>query len=500
MEVNHQQQLQRHRLRRGGILAISGLMIAGLSSCSKPSEAGVKTQAPPTAQGTIYTVHRGPMTQYFAVAGNIKSQFNATLSSKAMGTVNRVLVTEGSTVAKGQLLLEIDSREVAASVNVAQSNYNASVVAIAEARTAAEMERRTSDARIRQAELQVQQAQASLAAAEARRDLAKEGTRSQEIEQAHVAVIQAESSLKLAKIELDRVRNLVDGGALARRDLDQAQNRYDLAKGQYESALLAENIAKEGSRTQEIREAEQSVNQARAALNQARAAAAGARAAALQVDVRLREIESAQAHRDQASAATQAARVGLAYSKVLAPFDGRLVKRMVDPGAMASLGVPLLMVEGGNYQFEAVVPEKYLSHVQSGMTLPVSVDALPGQAFSGQVVEILPQGDVMSHSFLVKVSLGMPNGIRSGMFGRLKLAVGTKDQISIPKSATWMREGLNYVFVLNQEGLARLRIVTLGAETDGQVEVLSGLNDGEKIVTGDLRAIQDGNRIEATHP
>lgn len=86
--------------------------------------------------------------------------------------------------------------------------------------------------------------------------------------------------------------------------------------------------------------------------------------------------------------------------------------------------------------------------------------------------------------------------MKSGMFGRALLRTGATNRFVIPASATWVREGLNYVFALNKEGIARLRIITLGEASEGKVEVLSGLNKGDVIVVGDLSKVADGARIE----
>ena len=102
----------------------------------------------------------------------------------------------------------------------------------------------------------------------------------------------------------------------------------------------------------------------------------------------------------------------------------------------------------------------------------------------------------MSHTFLVKYRLDGASGLKSGMFGRAAVKTGSSSAIEIPTSATWEREGLHYVFAVNQEGIVRLRIVTLGEPVGDTVEVLSGLNRGDKIVIGDRAHIADGNKVE----
>lgn len=474
--------------------------LAAISGCGRADESHSSVSQAKVVQANVLTIGDQASPGSYTVTGSVKSLFNATLSSKVMGRVVSVSVREGDPIKVGQSLVAIDSRELHSAVNMAEANYHSSVVGVGSAETAATMEDRTSKARIAQAEAQVLQAEAALASAEARRDLALAGPRPQEVAQAHIAVVQAESNLKLAKIELDRATALVNDGALARRELEHAQNRYDLAKGQLDAAIQAENMALEGSRTQDIRAAQEAVALAKASLGQAKATVNQAKASALQVDVRKKEIDVARAQTRQAAAAASAARVGLSYGRVTAPFDGRVVSRMVDPGSMASPGVPLLMVEGGEYRLEAVVPERLLEGLSLGDTAQIQIDALKGKAITGRLVEIVPQGDATRHSFIVKFSIGPERGVRSGMFGRAILRTGTANRILIPEDATWAREGLNYVLALNSEGIARLRIVTLGEPSSGQVEVLSGLSKGDRIVVGDRSEVSDGTKVEGKRP
>jgi RND family efflux transporter MFP subunit len=483
-----------------GIAVCAAACTSLIAGCG-PKETPSKPQAAArTVDAQILTVGQSEAAEGTPVTGTVRAQFETTLASKVMGRVEKVYGREGDGVRQGQLLVGIDSRELQAAVNLAGANYQASVVAVDSAKTSATMEERTSQARIAQAESGVRQAQAQLAAAEARRDLAVAGPRTQEVAQTKIAVVQAESNLKLAKIELDRATQLVNVGAIARRDLDVARNRYELAKGQYDAAVQSESIAKEGSRSQEIRAAEEAVSQARASLEQSRSALAQAKASALQIDVSRKTVDVTYAQVKQADAALRSATVGLSYTKVVAPFDGRIVQRLVDPGAMASPGVPLLAIEGGSYRLEAVVPESLISTVRMGDTSPIELDALPGKILQGRVVEIVPQGDAVSHSFIVKFALEAGSAVKSGMFGRARIRSGTVQRMLIPASSTWEREGLHYVYAVNDQGIARLRIVTLGESIGGQVEVLSGLGTGDRIVLAPISDVADGDKVAAGQP
>lgn len=475
---------------------IPAAVLSGVAGCAKPEEPKATSAAVSTVRAETLVVGEveAPNTQ--TVTGSVKPLFSSALASKVMGRIVAINVREGDLIQQGQTLVTIDGRELQSAVDMADADYRAATAGVSSAQTAAAMELKASAARIAQAEAAVKQAQAGVAAAEAKRDLAVAGSRNQEVEQAKIAVMQAQSSLKLAEVELDRVQKLVQDGALARRELDVAQNRYDLAKGQFEAAKQAESIAREGSRKQEIQAAQEGVAQAQAALKQAQAGLTQARAAAMQIDMRRRDVELAAARRGQAAAAAKSARVSLSYVQIVAPFTGRVTRRLADPGSLASPGVPILEVEGGDYRFEADVPESLLAYLRKGSAADVRIDALGESRFRAQVVELVPSAEPGSHRFTVKFSLEAVAGVRSGMFGKAAIQTGTGQKLLIPASATWEREGLRYVYALNKEGIARLRIITIGEPMGAQVEVLSGLAKGEKIVVGDRAGINDGTKVE----
>jgi RND family efflux transporter MFP subunit len=162
---------------------------------------------------------------------------------------------------------------------------------------------------------------------------------------------------------------------------------------------------------------------------------------------------------------------------------------------MASPGAPLLNIEGGRLRLEAVVPESALHAVHSGATAPVRFDALAGRMLAGRVVEVAPQGDASSHTFLVKLELAAGSGARKGMFGRARFVIGERQRLMAPRQAIVEREGMSYVSVVDDAGLARLRIVTTGEPEGDRVPILSGLTAGETIVAQDAAGIADGARV-----
>ena len=327
------------------------------------------------------------------------------------------------------------------------------------------MEVALSAARISEAHAKVTQSEAALHTATAKLDLVQAGPRPQEREQAVLAVSQAKSSFTLAESNLKRMAVLFQEGAISAQQYDQFRAQYEVAKSQYDTARQGKSIADEGSRVEEVRMARQEVLQAQAAVQEAQAGLKSAEASALQIEVRRQEIESAQAGIGQSQAGLQMAHVTRDYAVIAAPFDGIVTARLADPGAMASPGVPLLKMQGGGLRLDAVVPESALPSVKKGATVPVRLDALTGRNLTGRVVEIAPQGDAGSHTFIVKIALPQGSGASAGMFGRARFTTGIEKRLLVPATAVFEREGLQYLYVVDARNMARLRMVTVGDKT-----------------------------------
>ncbi|MBS1706776.1 MAG: efflux RND transporter periplasmic adaptor subunit [Armatimonadetes bacterium] len=474
------------------VLAATALTV---TSCGK-EQARATERAVKTVSAEVQTVGQNSDGHFFEASGIVRPLLRAELASKVMARVVRVNVRPGDRVHQGQVLVTLDSRELSSAVNIASANLQASRIAVSNAETAATMEAKTSSAQVKQAEAQVAQAKAALAAANAKLDLVKAGPRTQEKTQARLAVLQAKSSLDLATTELDRTTKLYEKGAVAKRQLDVETNNYNLAKAAYETAVESEKIAQEGSRTEDLRAARESVTAAEGAVRQAEAGLNQARAGTMMVQVRNKEIESARAQTHQTSAALEAAQVSLGYATITAPFDGVVVSRMVDPGALASPGTPLVGIEGGGFRLESPVPETLVDTLAVGDSVSVLIDSAGKEPISATVTELVPEGNNTSHSFLLKSTLPESNQLKSGMFGRVQIPLEGQTSIAIPTQAIWEREGLHHVFVLNPEGIAHLRIISIGSSFGDQTEVLSGLNSEERIVTKGRENVADGDKVE----
>jgi RND family efflux transporter MFP subunit len=214
--------------------------------------------------------------------------------------------------------------------------------------------------------------------------------------------------------------------------------------------------------------------------------------------------EAAQARREmaraglaEATAALEQARTAVAYTKILAPFDGVVTEKKVDVGTLASPGMPVLTVEDRHhYRLEVTINESDLRFVHTGQTSPVLIDALGQNELKGTVTEIVPAADPASRSFLVKLQLPPNPALRSGLFGRAQFARGERSTVMIPRSAIVDRGQLQGVYVLDQNRIAGLRYVTLGKPAAAQVEVLAGLQAGEPFIADPGSRELSGKKIE----
>jgi membrane fusion protein, multidrug efflux system len=193
--------------------------------------------------------------------------------------------------------------------------------------------------------------------------------------------------------------------------------------------------------------------------------------------------EMARAGQAGAEAALTQARNALGYTRIRAPFAGVITEKKADVGTMAVPGMAIFTVEDTyRYRLEATVDESDLAVVHLGQEVSVVLDALGDAAFRGKIVQMVPAADPASHGFLVKIELPADTRVRSGLFGRARISRGQRTALLIPQTALVQRGQLHGVYVVDLNGAAHLAYITLGRTVGPQIEVLSGISDGEKLI------------------
>jgi multidrug efflux pump subunit AcrA (membrane-fusion protein) len=347
------------------------------------------------------------------VVGTVKSRTSTTLSSKIVGTILALPVREGSQVEAGQVLVELDDRDIAAQLRRAEAGL------------------REAEASVGEADQAIAAATAARAAAEAQRDL--------------------------AAATLARYQRLLDRKSVAPQEYDQVAARHKAA---------AADVERAGAEVQALQAKRQQI---------------------------FARIEAAKAE-------VSSARVMHGYARITAPFSGVVTTKHVDVGALAAPGTPLLTLEDSRrYWLEAAIPESQATSVRRGQSLSVSIEAA-ALSVNATVSEIVPAADPTTRTILVRVDLPAAAGLRSGLFGRAWVPVGRRQAILVARQALIERGQLQGVYVVGQDDIARFRLVRTGQASKGEVEILSGLTGGEKVVLAGVEKVTDGARIEATKP
>jgi len=208
--------------------------------------------------------------------------------------------------------------------------------------------------------------------------------------------------------------------------------------------------------------------------------------------------DMATAGQGQARAALAQTRTSLDYTRIRAPFDGVVTGKKADSGALASPGMPIFTIEDvRRYRLDVTVNESDLRYVRTGQQVLVAIEALDNEALKSRVVQIIPAADPASRTFQVKIELPADTRLRSGLFGRAQFSRGQRPALLIPRSAVVERGQLQGVFVLDQDKVANLRYITVGKPSGSAIEVLAGLQDGERLVAKPGAVDLNGKRVEA---
>ena len=236
--------------------------------------------------------------------------------------------------------------------------------------------------------------------------------------------------------------------------------------------------------------------QARAVLDQAQRDLARQQQLIASKATSQQELDAASARVKVAEAGLNEAETMLGYARVTAPFDAVITRKLAELGDLAMPGKPLMEIESpAKLRFETDLPESLLDRVQPGAVLPVTIPSLP-KPLAATVAEISPVADALSRTFLVKLDLPEAAGLRPGQFGRVAVPVAAAPILLVPRQAVLRRGQMEAVFVVRDQR-AILRLVKSGKRVDDRLEILSGLEPGDPVVTGDASRLSDGQSVTA---
>ena len=441
-----------------GMLAILGGLLVPLTGCGiiPQAEAEAQTRRPGGERGKkannvdVAIARTGSLREAPEYIGTTYPQRQVSFRSQAEGKLLNLNVDVGSPVTRGQILAQLDDTILLTAVTQAEAELASRESEVARARTVVSNAR----TKVEQARLQLQQSQNDAA----------------------------------------RLQQLLRAGAIPKQQAEQAQTT---------AATAAQNL----------------------------------RAAQEQVATEQQAVVAAQSRVLAQRAVIAQARERQSYALLSSPITGIVVEKVTEPGNLVQPGGEILRIGDFNRVKVVVqVSELELSNIRVGQSAPVVLDAFPNQELIGQITLISPVADPQARLVPVEVSIPNSNGrIGSGLLARVKFITPTSEKVIIPQSAlqaagrrgrgaegergsraggagleeNGSRKQTTFnqnapsspkqetVFVVGEGRQAKVaaRSVTVGDRANNQVEILSGLQPGERFVTRSSKPLKDGASV-----
>ena len=465
----------------------------------------------------VAPVKRGTIADAVLVTGSIAALQDVQLSARVSGRVTAVNYREGQVVRAGQVMVQQDAtdlqanvRAAQANVSQAQANVSSNIAKVSQAQTSYTLEVQTAKAAVAQARAQVASANQNYLKI-------KGGSRPQQVLQSKGQLLLAKANLDNSLTNLNRDKSLFSQGAIAKADLDTAQTTYSVQVQTYAIQKQALSLTVQGNQTEDVAAALAQLQQQKANLTTA---------IANQQTVQLRkdDITAAQAALQQAKAAVLQQQATLVfdqqqvdYTFIRSPIDGIVAAREVEPGQIAAPGTNLMrVVNVKTVYYEPTISETDFSETNVGDPVEVQVASFPGRSFNGVVKAVYPAAASGSRQFTLRVAVPNPtNELRPGMFARgTLLADVKKNVIVIPVTAlvpvpsdasTAYSSGTatggttlppQQVFLVGPDNKAVVRLVQTGIVTQTNVEITSGLQPGDTLVTVGQGQLQRGQAVK----
>lgn len=414
-----------------GGIVALGLIGGGAYWASHRDDGGVRADA-------LVRVARGPLEIVVAETGRIEPLTKSDIKSKVAGQVLAVRVKEGQAVKKGDVLLELDPTDFRR--QLAQAEADRAMVAAEVAQLVA-------------------------------------GARREDLAESRAVLAQTRARARRAAEEKARAGKALAAGSLTPREWDIAQ--------------------------------------AEAAESEASVKAAESKLARLRAGARPEELAQARARLRKADVAYQAARDQLAYAVLRAPIDGTVIHRGIEVGEMVTPGVsetgdrkPLLTVADlSRLVVESEINQIDVGKLDLGLAVTIRVDTLPDVEFRGKVHKIAPaavagkERDVQLFPIQTLIEPAGTQKLRPGMSADLDIFVQKRSGVLLlPVQAVTRERGrTGFVTFVSQGADGRWhkekRTITLGASSDQQVEVASGLSEGDQVQVDPASAKDNVNQF-----
>jgi membrane fusion protein (multidrug efflux system) len=208
------------------------------------------------------------------------------------------------------------------------------------------------------------------------------------------------------------------------------------------------------------------------------------------------DLEQVEATLKADTARVAAAQARLADTVIRAAFRGRTGFRQVSVGSLVAPGTLITTLDDISViKLDFTVPETFLFLLRRGLQVTASTQGLPGRKFTGEVTNIESRVDPVTRSIIVRAEIPNPDGeLRQGMFMTVSLQGDVVATLLVPEEAIVPERGRNYVFVV-ENGVVQRREVRIGKRRPGDVEIVEGVRENERVVTEGSQSIREGTAV-----
>lgn len=210
------------------------------------------------------------------------------------------------------------------------------------------------------------------------------------------------------------------------------------------------------------------------------------------------QVDNSRLQLKNAQAAVKAQGVRVNDTSIRAGISGTINKKMVEPGTVVSVGSSMFeIVNINSLKLSVLVDESQIGKIQLGQEVPINVNVLPGESFSGRITFIAPKSDA-SLNFPVEIEVQNRGNLKAGMYAtalfKTNHGAETQNMLTVPAEAFVNGVSSGQLFIVSN-GTAKLIKVQTGKVYGDKVQILSGLNGGEQVVTSGQINLDNGSKI-----
>jgi RND family efflux transporter MFP subunit len=508
------------------VLSLAGWVYARHNEAENAREKALQAKQPAPITVEIATVAPATISNRITALGSMESPYTVRLSPNVAGFITYLQAREGDSVQAGQVLARIDPAEVEGEILAAQAS-------LAQAQHSYDQANLTQNANAVGINSTVNQDKAAVSSALADYHEA-EVTFEATVSAAHAATVDAQSKVRSASAQVQtgianlqlaqanfedahakyaREYSLYTQGLVAPQDVDDAQAalRVDQATVNANEKTVQTNRGALVSAEEEEREAENqetittkkgmsTISDMKSTLTQAQSTLKTAAANRSQIPAYVQNLKALYSSVVAAKAALTQAIARRAYLVVKSSVDGTVTERLADPGAEASPGSPILILQYLKWLFvTAYVPVQYADTIQAGLDVEISLDAFPNRIFHGVISALNKSADPSNHQYMVRVKVDNSEKLfRPGMYATINF-VGSvvHAKIAAPlKAVTFATDGTATVTTIDDKNLAHIVSITYGVSDKNNVEIKSGVANGDKLVTKSQTEVYEDSPVK----